>query len=418
MYKKTVLDNSIRIVTEKLPSRLVSIGIWVDVGSRDEDDLTNGIAHFAEHMFFKGTKSRGAYQIAKELDVLGGMSNAFTSTEHTCYYITVLDSQLEKAVDLLADIFMDSVFSQEEIDRERQVILQEIAMVEDTPDDKIHELFTSLFWKGNSLANTVLGRREVVEGLDSKILREYVRNNYGADRIVVSAAGNIDHQLFTDLWRDRLGPVSRTSTSVAKRQAPEAGVVTGVEIIERPLEQVHMVTGTRGLAVNSDDRYKLLLLNVVLGGNMSSRLFQEIREKRGLAYSIYSYLSCSTDCGYLAVYLGVAPSSLPEAVGLVDEEFVRLQKSGITDEELAGATDYARGGVYLASENMEVRMTSLARNEYYFGRHVPVEEVIGGIDQVKTGEIVELAGDLFSQEKRPLAVIGPVSDKEIHQVNK
>ncbi|MEN8142293.1 MAG: pitrilysin family protein [Thermodesulfobacteriota bacterium] len=416
MYKKTVLDNSIRIVTEKLPSRLISIGVWVDVGSRDEDDLTNGIAHFAEHMFFKGTRFRSAYQIAKELDVLGGMSNAFTSTEHTCFYITVLDSQLTKAVDLLADIFLDSVFSQEEIDRERQVILQEIAMVEDTPDDKIHELFTSLFWQGNSLANTVLGKREVVEGLDSKSLREYVRGHYGADRIIVSAAGNVDHQLFTELWRDRLAGVPRADSSLTKRQLPAAGVVSGAEIVERPLEQAHMVTGTRGLAINSDDRYKLLLLNVLLGGNMSSRLFQEIREKRGLAYSIYSYLSSSSDCGYLAVYLGVAPSSFSEAIGLIDDEFVRLQEGGITAEELAGAADYARGGVYLASENMEVRMTSLARNEYSFGRYVSIEDVVGGIDRVRPGEIVQLAGELFAQERRPLAVIGPISDKEIQQV--
>jgi len=417
MYKKTVLDNSIRIVTEKMPSRLVSIGIWVEVGSRDEGDLTNGIAHFAEHMFFKGTRSRGAYQIAKELDMLGGMSNAFTSTEHTCFYITVLDSQLPKAVDLLADIFLESVFSQDEIDRERQVILQEIAMVEDTPDDRIHELFTSLYWKGNSLANTVLGRREIVEELDSKRLREYVRDNYCAERIVVAAAGNVDHHLFADLWSDRLAKVPHLDPTLTKRQAPPAGMVTTNEIVNRPLEQVHMVTGSRGLAVNSADRYKLLLLNVLLGGNMSSRLFQEIREKRGLAYSIYSYLSSTSDCGYLAVYLGVAPRSLPEAISLIDNEFARLKDGEITDEELAGAGDYARGGIYLSSENMEVRMTSLARNEYYFGRYVSIEDVIEGIDRVEAGEIVELAGELFGDGRRPVAVIGPVSDKDIHQVS-
>ena len=416
MYKKTVLDNSIRIVTEKLPSRLVSIGIWVDVGSRDEDDLTNGIAHFAEHMFFKGTRSRGAYQISKELDMLGGMSNAFTSTEHTCFYITVLDSQLEKAVDLLADIFLNSVFSQEEIDRERQVILQEIAMVEDTPDDKVHELFSSLFWQGNSLANNVLGRLEVVEGLDSQRLQKYVRDNYGADRIVVSAAGNVDHQLFTDLWRDRLEEIPLSSASLSSRQVPSVDLATGVEIVNRPLEQIHMVTGTRGLAISSPDRYKLLLLNVVLGGNMSSRLFQEIREKRGLAYSIYSYLSSNSDSGCLAVYVGIAPRSFREASSLIGDELARLQTETVRDDELAGAVDYARGGVYLASENMEVRMTSLARDEYYFGRYVSIDEVVGGIDQVLPGEIAELARNLLGGDRLPVASIGPVSDKEINQV--
>ncbi len=290
-------------------------------------------------------------------------------------------------------------------------------MVEDTPDDRIHELFTSIFWRGNSLANTVLGRRKVVEELDSQRLQKYVRDNYGAERVVISAAGNVDHQLFAELWSDRLSELPLADPTLTKRQTPTAGMVTSNEIINRPLEQVHMVTGSKGLAVNSTDRYKLLLLNVLLGGNMSSRLFQEIREKRGLAYSIYSYLSSNSDCGYLAVYLGVAPRSLAEAISLIDNEFIRMQDGGITEEELAGASDYARGGIYLASENMEVRMTSLARNEYYFGRYVSIEDVIEGIDRVEAGEIIELARYLFGSGRRPVAVIGPVSDKDIHQVS-
>ena len=200
MYRKTLLDNSIRIVTENLPSRLVSVGIWVDVGSRDEDQSNNGSSHFAEHMFFKGTRSRSARQISRELDMLGGMSNAFTSTEHTCFYATVLDEHLDKAVELLADIFLNSVFAQEEIERERQVILQEIAMVEDTPDDRVHELFTSLFWEGHSLANTVLGKKQVVEDMTADKLREYVHSSYLPGRIVVAAAGNVDHEHFVEVW--------------------------------------------------------------------------------------------------------------------------------------------------------------------------------------------------------------------------
>ena len=409
MYQKTVLDNSIRLVTEQLPSRLVSIGIWVDVGSRDEDEQNNGSAHFTEHMFFKGTRLRSAQQISKELDMLGGMSNAFTSTEHTCYYITVLDDRLHEAVDLLADIFLNSVFDPEEIEREKQVILQEIAMVEDTPDDRVHELFSSLFWQGHGLAQPVLGSAKVVASVDNRSLTEYVRANYGPDRLVISAAGNVDHQTFVDLWQDRVGGIPSVATP-PQRTPPQPENVTTRQIVERPLEQAHMVMGTIGLPNNSVDRYKLLLLNTILGGNMSSRLFQEIREKRGLAYSIFSYLSSNSDCGYTAIYLGVDPKFLSEAVGLIQGELGKLRSKGITNGELTGAIEYANSGIYLAAENMEVRMTSLAKNEFSFGRYLAIEELTGAIAKVTGAGVNELAQKLFANDNLPLCVIGPVSE--------
>ncbi len=410
MYQKTVLDNSIRLVTEQLPSRLVSIGIWVDVGSRDEDEQNNGSAHFAEHMFFKGTRLRSAQQISKELDLLGGMSNAFTSTEKTCYYITVLDDRLTEAVDLLADIFLDSVFAPEEIEREKQVILQEIAMVEDTPDDRVHELFSALFWQGHGLANPVLGSAQVVTGLDSRSLTEYVRANYRPDRLVISAAGNVDHQIFVDLWQDRVGGIPPAATTAPRRKPPQPGNVSARQIINRPLEQAHLIMGSIGLPNNSADRYKLLLLNTILGGNMSSRLFQEIREKRGLAYSIFSYLSSNSDCGYTAIYMGVDPKFLSESVGLIEEELGKLRMAGVTKSELAGAIEYANSGIYLAAENMEVRMTSLAKNEFSFGRYLAIEELTGAISAVKAEGVNELAQILFAADTLPLCVIGPVSE--------
>jgi predicted Zn-dependent peptidase len=409
MYQKTVLDNAIRVVTERLPSRLISIGIWVDVGSRDENEQNNGCAHFAEHMLFKGTRIRSAQQISRELDMLGGMSNAFTSAEQTCYYLTVLDDRLSEAVDLLADLFLNSVFAQEEIDREKQVILQEIAMVEDTPDDRIHELFSSLFWQGHSLANSVLGSPKVVAGLDSRRLSAFARGNYRPDRIVISAAGNVEHRTFVDLWRARIGAMVPAETPCPLRQPPRPGKAGARRIVNRPLEQAHLIMGTVGLPAGSADRYKLLLLNTVLGGNMSSRLFQEIREKRGLAYSIYSYLASNSDCGFTAIYLGVDPHSLQEAVGLIRAELAKLRREGITGAELAGACEYAKGGIYLAAEDMEVRMSSLAKNEFSFGRYLPLEELTAAIGAVSVQEVNELAGRLFANDDLPLCVIGPVT---------
>jgi predicted Zn-dependent peptidase len=394
---------------------LVSVGIWVDVGSRDEDLSNNGSAHFAEHMFFKGTRLRSARQISQELDMLGGMSNAFTSTEHTCFYATVLDEHLDKAVELLADIFLNSVFAQEEIERERQVILQELAMVEDTPDDRVHELFTGLLWKGHSLANTVLGQRQVVEEIDEGRLREYVRRSYLPGRIVVAAAGNVDHDQFVESWRQKFASADLAGGDVLRRQPPPLEPVPSCRVINRPLEQVHLVMGTTGIAVNSPDRYKMLVLNIILGGNMSSRLFQEIREKRGLAYSVYSYLSANSDSGYAAIYLGVDPRSLGESVGLVHGELAKIKADDVTDDELSGAVQYAISGIYLAAENMEARMTSLAKNEYCFGRHLPVEELVAGLSELKSAEIGELARTIFTTEKLPMAVIGPVAEEQIFE---
>lgn len=411
--RKTVLDNGVRIITEREPSRLVSLGIWVEVGSRDEDEGNNGSAHFAEHMLFKGTRSRDAQQIAREFDILGGMSNAFTSNEHTCYYATVLDSRLAGAVDLLADIFFNSLFSQAEIELERQVILQEIAMVEDTPDDLVHELFSGRFWQGHPLANTVLGRSEVVAGMVGKRLRDYVRRKYLPGRIIIAAAGNVDHEDFVKSWQPWLDKLIPPKRILPRWQPPVGAGLGGLTAVKRPLEQEHLVLGCAGLAGDSDERYSLLLLNTILGGNMSSRLFQEIREKRGLAYSVYSYLVSHSDCGYAGVYLGVDPGSLPEVLALVRHELRRMHREAVSVEELADAVDYVRAGMYLAAENMEARMTRLARNEYTFGRDIPFDEVAGALTKITPDDLLGLAGRIFGAEKLTMAAIGPVSEKKL-----
>ena len=409
-YQKTVLDNGIRIITEKIPSRTVSAGIWVDVGARDEQPDNNGSAHFVEHMLFKGTPSRTAREIAQELDTLGGMSNAFTSGETTSYYATVLDDQLEHLVGLMGDIFLNSLFEEEEVVREREVVLQEISMVEDTPDDRIHELFTGNLWGEHPLGYTVLGRREVVAAMDSNGLREYMRRQYTPGRIVIAASGNVEHEQFCRLWQKQMGALAEPGTSL--RRQPPTALAPVRKLYKKSLEQAHLVLGTYGLPIVAPERYALYLLHVLLGGNMSSRLFQEVREKEGLAYSIYSYLSSFTDSGYLGVYMGVDPTVVNKAMAVVAREIQGLRQGRVSDDLLDRAKDYAKAGIYLSAENMESRMTRIARNELTFGRYIPFDEVAAGFDQVRQEDIGDLAVRLFSQ---PLfaTVLGPLKAKDI-----
>lgn len=409
-YQKTVLDNGIRIISEKIPSRTVSAGIWVDVGARDEQPHNNGSAHFVEHMLFKGTPSRTAQDIAQELDTLGGMSNAFTSGEATSYYATVLDDQLDRLCKLLGDIFRNSLFDEEEVAREREVVLQEISMVEDTPDDRIHELFTGNLWGEHPLGYTVLGPREVVAATNATSLVEYMRREYTPERIVIAAAGNVRHEDFCNLWQKQLGNL--VGANKVNRRQPPAVLAPVRKLYKKNLEQAHLVLGTYGLSLVAPERYALYLLHVLLGGNMSSRLFQEVREKAGLAYSIYSYLSSFTDSGYLGMYLGVDPTVVNKAMVLVAREIKALRQNSISKELLGRAKDYAKAGIFLSAENMESRMTRIARNEMTFGRYVSFDEVVAGFDQVRCEDIGELAGLLFS---RPLSatVLGPLKIKDL-----
>lgn len=410
MFQKTVLDNGIRLVTEKLPSRTVSVGVWVDVGSRDEHSEDNGCAHFAEHMFFKGTPQRSPQQIARELDILGGMSNAFTSQENTCFYATVLDDQVARITDLLADIFLNSSLAEDEIVRERDVILQEISMVEDTPDDQVHEVFSGLLWGDHPLGQTVLGSREVVGTMDRQHIEKFVSGHYGPDRVLIAASGNLDHAAFCADWQEKFREAPTRKSGVARRIPDQQD--DSRQVITKPLEQVHMVLGTYGLAVAAEQRLTIYLLNVLLGGNMSSRLFQEIREKRGLAYSVYSYLASFSDSGHLGIYLGVEARTINKALALTGIELGRLAHESVSPAELENAKDYAKAGIILAAENMEARMNRLARNELYFGRYIPFEEIVEEINRVQAEDLRALAEQLFA---RPLtaAVIGPVTADDI-----
>jgi predicted Zn-dependent peptidase len=413
MFNKTVLDNGIRVITESLPhSRVVAVGVWIDVGSRDEHDLNSGSAHFVEHMLFKGTSNLSAQQISREFDVLGGAANAFTSRENTCLHATVLDSNLPKVVDLFTDLLSNSLFADDEIERERQVILQEINMVEDVPDDHIHDLFAALLWGKHPLGKTILGVQEIVAAMDSKKLQDYVSRYYVADRIVIAAAGNVNHDDFVSLWQEAFASFGNKKNGIQKRSKP-AVLPANRKIYSKPLEQVHMLLGTYGLCMVDEARFAYMLLNVLLGGNMSSRLFQEVREKRGLAYSIYSYIASYSDCGYLAIYMGVDRDSVNESITLIDREINKLQDKLVPETELSNAKDFVKSGLFLSMENMEVIMTRITRNEMYFGRYIPLEDVAESIDLVEGQDIKKLAGDIFGGHKLTVAGLGPMEKAEI-----
>jgi predicted Zn-dependent peptidase len=381
------------------------MGIWVDVGSRDEEGDESGLTHFIEHMLFKGTARRSAREIAKQLDAVGGMANAFTTKENTCFHAKVLDTHLPLVVDILSDIFLNSVFADAELEREREVILQEIHMVEDTPDEYVHILFCQNFWKGNPLARPIFGTVRTVESFTREMLLGYLHRGYHAGRIVLSAAGNVDHQQFLDFIGPAFGSI-RSNADVLKRKRPSNN--SRVELYPKDLEQIHLCLGTRGTSMVEEERYCCSILNVILGGSMSSRLFQEVREKRGLAYSIYSFLSSQTDTGMVGIYGAVRPNNIKETLELIRQELRRLRQEPISAAELGAAKEHIKGGIYLAAENTDNRMSRLAKNEMVFGRFVPYKEIEAGLAKVSVDDVQALAQKIFQPEVMSLVLLGQV----------
>ncbi|KPK29497.1 MAG: hypothetical protein AMK70_15770 [Nitrospira bacterium SG8_35_1] len=413
MFNKTELPNGIRIITESLPhSKVVSVGVWIDAGSRDEHDLNSGSAHFVEHMLFKGTGKRSAQEIAREFDVLGGSANAFTTRENICLHATVMDSNLPILVEMFTDLLTNSLFADDEIARERQVILQEIHMVEDMPDDHIHDLFAALLWGTHPLGKTILGSHEIVAAMNSGKLQEYVQKYFTTDKIVIAAAGNVVHDDFVSLWQNTFDGFRRNCDPSLIRNPP-ALLPSCQKIYSKSLEQVHILLGTYGLSITDENRFAYLLLNVLLGGNMSSHLFQEIREKRGLAYSVYSYIAPYSDSGYIAIYLGVDRTSVSESLALISQEISLLQNTPVPENELANAKDFVKSGLFLSMENMEAIMTRIARNEIYFGKYITMKEVIDSIERIKGEDILELSSKIFGGHKLTVAGLGPLEQGEL-----
>ncbi|HIJ54813.1 MAG TPA: insulinase family protein [Deltaproteobacteria bacterium] len=410
---KTTLNNGIRILTKKMPhARSVVMGVWVNVGARDEADSENGISHFIEHMIFKGTKKRTGYQIAKEFDAIGGLTNAYTSMEHTCYHAKVLDTHLPIMVDILSDIFLNSQFQERDVQTERPVILQEIGMVEDAPDEFIHLLAGNGLWGDNPLGRSILGTRENILTFNANKIREFFHRLYIPDRIVISAAGNLEHQQMVDL----IGPAFEAALwgdRFPQRSTPETRSLVGLH--HRELEQVHICMATRGMSITDPRRYACSLMNTILGGNMSSRLFQEIREKRGLAYAVYSFISSHIDTGMFGIYAGVGPEKTHECIELILKELRRLKTTGVESSELHGAKEYTKGNLLLASESVDNQMARLAQNEIHMGRYVPLKEIVDNIESVKAEDIMELAQTLFLDGQLVLTMLGPVSDKASYE---
>ncbi len=406
---RTVLANGVRIVSLPMPhTRSVAMGVWVNAGARDETDPENGLSHFIEHMIFKGTRKRSAFQIAKEFDGIGGHTNAFTTMEHTCYHAKVLDTRIETMVEILSDIFLNSLFDPREVERERPVILQEIGMVEDSPEEYIHTLSGSTFWGDNPLGRSILGTRQNIAQFSAETIRDFFSRLYQPERIVIAAAGHLDHGRLVDL----VGPAFETVR-------PGNGFPPRVTPVNRPrvalhpreLEQVHICLGTPGLAMADPRRYAFSLLNTILGGNMSSRLFQEIRETRGLAYAVYSFTAAHVDTGMFGVYLAVSPDQVRPAVELVAVELARMAREPVTAAELKGALEYTRGSLLLAAENADHQMMRAAQNEIYFEADISLDEVISRLESVTAEDIQELARTLFRPEQTMLTLLGPAKDR-------
>lgn len=407
---KTVLKNGVRILTQKRPhTRSISMGVWVNVGARDEALTENGLSHFIEHMIFKGTRRRSAYQIAKEFDAIGGNTNAFTTMENTCYHAKVMDTHTEIMIDILSDIFLNSVFDPGEIEKERPVVLQEISMIEDSPDEYVHLLSGKNFWGDNPLGRSILGSPNNIIRFDADLIKNFFKRLYQPERIVISVAGSAEHSFIMD----RVGPTFESippENTLAERLTPKSQSL--VDLNYRKLEQVHLCLGTMGLSITDPRRYAYALLNTILGGNMSSRLFQEIREKRGLAYTVYSFIASHVDTGMFGIYAAVDPKRALETTALILKEITRLKNERVDSSELRGAIEYTKGSLLLAAESNDNHMVRNAQNEIHFNRDVPLQEVIERVEAVSVADLVDLARSLFKKNKMVLTLLGSVREKQ------
>jgi predicted Zn-dependent peptidase len=393
--------------------RSVAFGIWVGVGSRDEAPSLAGSSHFLEHLLFKGTKRRSALDIAAVMDAVGGEMNAFTAKEYTCYYARVLDSDLPLAVDVIADMVTSSLITPDDFESERGVILEEIAMHDDAPDDIVHDAFAKAMFGDHPLGRPVLGSVDSISAVSRGSVAGYYRRRYKPSQMVVAVAGNLDHNRVVRLVRKAFGDVQLDDS--AAPAAPRVGrtgppVVGGIEVTRRPTEQANVVLGTVGLSRSDERRFALGVMNNALGGGMSSRLFQEVRERRGLAYSVYSYHSQYADTGLFGVYAGCAPSRVSEVLALCREQVDAVAAKGITAEEIARGKGQLKGSLVLGLEDTGSRMSRLGKGELVYGEQLTVDEVIARIDAVTPDDIRAVASDVLSESRLGLAVIGPFDD--------
>ena len=405
MFVKEYLENGIPVVMESFKNvRSVAIGVWVKVGSRYETPAMNGISHFLEHMFFKGTKKRSPKDIAVEIDSMGGDLNAFTSRENTAFYIKVLDEYLEKGVDLLSDIFVHSTFPEDELEKEKKIIKEEVKMVEDTPDDYIHDLFNQTIWGDEGLGQSILGRRETIASFTREDLIRHISKYYGTKDIIISCAGKFQPAKLMGLLRERFGGLRRGSEP---RKGPPPEFKSDVKVYTKDISEAHICIGVPSVSQTSEDRYALFVLNTLLGGGVSSRLFQEIRENRGLAYSVYSYTSMYIDTGLWGVYAGVSKKRIREVAELIIHEMLSL-KDTLTEEELDKAKRHLKGNMILGLESTNSRMNNIARQEINFGRYISPDEISKAVEMVSMKQLKELSERLLMKKALSITAYGPL----------
>lgn len=411
MYTKTTLPSGLRVLTESMPAvRSASIGIWADVGSSLERREQRGISHLVEHMLFKGTNRRSAREIAETMDGVGGSLNAFTDKETTCYYAKVIDKHVPLALDVLTDMFLDSVFDPDELAKEQKVVLEEIKMYDDSPDELVHDLFLQTMWSGSNLGEPTIGFADTVTRVTPDDLRAHMRKHYAPDSVVVAAAGNVDHEHFVQLVAEQFAHFEGAS----ERFTLDAPATTPAALVrQKDSEQAYVVLGSRGLCVRDERRYALSVLDTALGGGMSSRLFQEIREKRGLVYTVYSFQAAYRAAGLFGIFAGTSPENVQPCIDVVAEQLAALRDLEIGEAELRLAKEHIKGSLTLSLESTSSRMIRLGRNEFALGRQIAPEEIEERVDAVSAAQIRELANELFAEEQLGLCILGPVDEASI-----
>lgn len=407
MFEKRILKNGLRLVFEKMPQvKSVSVGIWIGTGSRNESSSNNGVSHFIEHMLFKGTEKRTAKEIAESIDSLGGQLNAFTGKECTCFYARTLDSHIDKAIEVLADMIFNSKLSTRDIKLEKRVVLEEIGMYEDSPEELSHEILTSITWENDALGFPILGTHNSVNAINRELIKQYMSKNYVASNTVVSVAGNFDTNHIVSLVEKHFGDWESGSSRVNFLKAKFS---PNSIIREKDTEQVHLCLGLNAIEHGDERLYALIALNNVLGGGMSSRLFQRIRERKGLVYSIYSYPTSYKDAGLFTIYAGMNPVNIKEVLKLIMDEVRILCRKGLTNDEISKSKEQLKGNYILGLESTSSRMNSIGKSELILGKIYTPEEILAKIDSINKDMIEEVIENVFNTSSISMAVVGNIS---------
>jgi predicted Zn-dependent peptidase len=410
-YRKGILPNGIRVITERMPHvRSVAVGVWVETGSRHEAEDRAGVSHLIEHLVFKGTATRSAEAIARAMDSVGGQMDAFTTKEHTCFYVQVLDEHLPMAVDLLTDILLHPLFNAEELEREKSVVLQEIKMVEDTPDDYIHDLFAAQVWVNHPLGRPILGTRDAVASYGRDVVATQFGAEYIPPKIIIAVAGNATHEQVVDLFGAGFNGFHREA--VDRPDTPPV-MKPGVNIIHKTLEQVQLVMGFPGVSNAAPERYPLFLLNDIIGGSMSSRLFQEVRERQGLVYSIGSGVQAFRDTGTLYVYAATDAPNFSKVLKSTLKELRDLKKNGVAADELKRAKDHLKGSLMLSLESTSSRMNRLAKHEMHFGSFLTMDAMLAAIDGVRLERVQAMVSEVLDEDRLALTTYGPLDRRHL-----